>query len=418
MSAANFLLRHSLLLLAVSQVSNISNVLFHMVMGRWLAPAEYGILVSMLALVSISSLPLNALSNGTAFFSAQLLQQQRRGDIFPLLRRWSLKLSGAALILLLLGLCASQSLAQFFKLPDRIPLVLALAVLALSFYPPIIGGALQGIQAFGWGSVSAASWGVIRLSVGCALVAGLGALANWALLSQVLGVLVSALIGLLALYFILRSSRRSAEKLPGAQAYLLRTLVVLGAFALLMNADILIVKHYFEPDASGLFARPATIARTIIYLPMPIAAALFPKTVSDGLMSVQHGRLLGQALLYTALLIIPIALLATLFPQVPLGILYHDWQPSAAMRGLLRATVWAMSPLSLAYIIMQFELSQSRFRLTAPLLCCAALYLLGVSLWHASLLQIVAVLAVVSILTLLVLALTLLGKGKHVLDVA
>ncbi|MBI2437743.1 MAG: hypothetical protein HYV36_02885 [Lentisphaerae bacterium] len=415
MNTPDYLLRHSILLLAASQVSNLSNVLFHVVMGRWLAPAEYGVLASMLGVVLIAGLPLSALSNATAFFSAQLLQQQRAGDILPLVRAWAGKLSVIALVLLLLGLLGSQNLAQFFKLPDRMPLILALTILALSFYPPIIGGALQGIQAFGWGALSAASWGVTRLVVGGALVWGVGASANWALTGQGLGVIVSFGLGWLGLKLVLRRSPPlSAEKLPGAQAYLLRTLVVLAGFALLMNADVLIVKHYFDPNESGLFARAGTIARTIIYLPMPIAAALFPKTVSDGNMSARHGKLLIKALGLTALLVIPALLFCSLFPQAPLGIIYRDWQPDAAMRGLLRAMVWAMSPLSLAYIIMNFELSQNRFRMTWGLLLCAALYLVGVALWHATVLQIVAVLATVSVLTLIVFAMALPRKGKTV----
>ena len=71
---------------------------------------------------------------------------------------------------------------------------------------------------------------------------------------------------------------------------------------------------------------------------------------------------------------------------------------------LVRCTIWAMIPLSVAFIIMNFELSQKRFRMTAPLIMCVAGYLIGVVLWHNSILQIVAVLATVSVLALLALA--------------
>ncbi|MCG2659142.1 MAG: hypothetical protein L6437_02715, partial [Kiritimatiellae bacterium] len=194
------------------------------------------------------------------------------------------------------------------------------------------------------------------------------------------------------------------QALPGTYAYLGHTLMVLACFAFLMNADMLIVKHYFSPDQSGFYARAATIGRTIIFLPTPIAVALFPKTVSDGAASAQHNRLLWKALFYTAIIIFPAALVCALFPQLPLGVLYRDWQPGAAMCRLVRCTIWAMSPLSLAFIIMNFELSQNRFRIILPLILCVAGYLIGVALWHASVLQIVAVLAAVSVLVLLVLA--------------
>ena len=77
MNSSDHLLRHSILLMAASQVGNISSVLFHMVMGRWLAPAEYGVLSSMLGVVLIAGMPLSALGTVLTFFSAQLLQQNR-----------------------------------------------------------------------------------------------------------------------------------------------------------------------------------------------------------------------------------------------------------------------------------------------------------------------------------------------------
>ena len=130
-------------------------------------------------------------------------------------------------------------------------------------------------------------------------------------------------------------------------------------------------------------------------------------------MSDQHGKLLGKALCYTALIIVPGVLFCTIYPQVPLGILYHDWAPTADMCGLVRSTIWAMTPLSLAFIIMNFELAQNRFRITVPLILCVTGYLAGVSIWHVSVLQIVAVLATVSILALLALVLALPWRGKN-----
>ncbi len=404
------LLHHSLLLMAASQVSNAANLLFHMVMGRWLLPAEYGVLASMLGVVLIASMPLSAVNNSLAFYSAQLIQQKRAGDIFPLMRAWAWKLLLIAVVLLAAGLLFSQPLARFFQLPDRSAIILTLAILALTFLTPVIGGALQGIQAFGWAALTGVSWGIVRLAVGGTLVYFIAASAPWALAGQAVGVLAGAAIGAVGLGIILKSARRSDQPLPGTQAYFIGTLVMLACFAFFMNADVLIVKHFFTPEQSGLFARAGTIGRTIVFLPMPIAMALFPKSVSDGAMSVRHGRLLKRALGYTGLVVLPAALLGTVWPQLPLGILYHDWHPDADMVRLVRCVIWALFPLSIANLIMNFELAQNRFRDLAPLIACVAVYLVGVSVWHATVFQVVAVLATVNILALLILLMGLLGR--------
>lgn len=362
----------------------------------------------------IAGMPLGALGTVLTFFSAQLLLQKRAGDIFPLIRSWTWKLLLISIPMLIVGILCGHPLATFFKLPDQGALIIALIILAISFFPPVIGGALGGIQAFGWASVSGMSWGVVRLVVGGALVYFVAASAKLALAGQGVAVLVSAGIALAGLWIILRGALPTDQALPSTQAYLWRTLAILACFAFLMNADVLIVKHYFTPDQSGLYARAATIGRTIIFLPMPIAGALFPKTVSDGAMSAKHNRLLLKALFYTAIIIVPAALACTIFPQLPLGILYSDWQPDADMVQLVRCTVWAMAPLSLTYILMNFELAQNRFRMTVPLVVCVAGYLIGVALWHDFVLQIVAILAAVGILSLLALVWCLPWRVKGV----
>ncbi len=402
------LLRHSLLLMAASQVGNICNALFHVVMGRWLAPTEYGILVSMLGLILIAGMPLNALSNALAFFSAHLLQEQRAGDILPLVWNWAWKMALIAIGIFWAAWLARDSLTLFFQLPNSGVFFWALLVLALSFLPPIMGGALQGVQAFGWASIAGASWGLVRLLAGGWFVYAIAATAHWALAGQGLAVLVNLGLGLWGLILVLRGRLAPAQGLPsGARTYLLQTLLVLAGFAFLMNADVLIVKHYFAPLESGLYARASTIGRMIIFLPMPIAGALFPKTVSHGASSHQHLEMLRRALLYAGLLVGAAALICSLFPQLPLGLLYHDWAPEAEMRRLVRGVIWAMSPLSLAYILMTFELSQNRFRILAPLALCVGAYLAGVILWHAALLQIVAVLMLVGTFLLIFLFLAL-----------
>lgn len=407
MNSSDHLLRHSILLMAASQVGNISSVLFHMVMGRWLSPAEYGVLSSMLGVVLIAGMPLGALGTVLTFYTAQLLQQNRAGDIFALMRAWALKLLVISIPLLVIGILFSQPLAEFFKLPDRSALFMALIILAMTFFTPVISAPLGGIQAFGWASVSGMSWGVVRLIIGGALVYFIAASAKWALVGQGVGLLVSVGIAMAGLWIILRGALRTDQALPNTHAYLWRTLIVLACFAFLMNADMLIVKHYFSSDQSGFYARAATIGRIIVFLPMPIVGALFPKIVSNGTMSDQHGKLLGKALGYTALIIVPGVLFCMVFPQVPLGIMYHDWAPTAAMARLVRCTIWAMTPLSLAFIILNFELAQNRFRITVPLILCVAGYLAGVSIWHASLLQVVSVLAIISVLALLALVINL-----------
>jgi hypothetical protein len=63
----------------------------------------------------------------------------------------------------------------------------------------------------------------------------------------------------------------------------------------------------------------------------------------------------------------------------------------------VRAILWAISPLSLAYLMMSFDLARHRFRRALVTVPCAAAYVGAVWCWHASLLQVVAILAAASL---------------------
>ena len=80
---------------------------------------------------------------------------------------------------------------------------------------------------------------------------------------------------------LLRGVGPAGRGLHGTAGYLGRSFAMLMAFSLLMMMDVLLVKHYVPGEAES-FARAATVARAIIFLPMPIALAMFPKVVSRG----------------------------------------------------------------------------------------------------------------------------------------
>ena len=167
-----------------------------------------------------------------------------------------------------------------------------------------------------------------------------------------------------------------------------------------MNADVVMVKHFF-PDANeaGLFARAATIGRTMVFLTMPIAMAMFPKVTSTGSTDAHNWKTLISAILYVVVILILAACLCAFFAWVPLRIIYNDRAPDAEMIRLVRWVVCAMTPMGLTYLLMNFQMAQRRFKPSYSLLACAAGYVIGVSLFHETVWQVVTVLGIASLLS-------------------
>ena len=70
---------------------------------------------------------------------------------------------------------------------------------------------------------------------------------------------------------------------------------------------------------------------------------------------------------------------------------------------MVRLVVLALSPLSLGFVLMNFEMAQRRFRAVPIALVLAAGYIAGVFIFHDSTMQVVAVMAVVNVVFLLAL---------------
>jgi len=262
---------------------------------------------------------------------------------------------------------------------------------------------LGGVQAFIWIAGLGMIWSLVRLVASAAFVAwGFGA--SGAVVGVVIAQAVGLALGLYGMWKVLGTRVSRADSAHGFYSYFLKYVVATAAFSVFMVGDVTIVKHFFSEDEAGLFAKAAMVARVVIFLPSPIALALFPKVVSAGTTARGHVRSLVKACVFTGGMVLAGAVLCTVFPSFLLRALTHTTEPEAIP--LLRAMVWALSPISLLQMIMSFELAQRRFAVGGMLLAGALAYAGLCVFRHDSLLHIPFILGVCGTATL---ALALVG---------
>ena len=398
------LFRHGILLMAATQVANVCNLLFQAFMGWSLEPEEYGVLASMLGLILVVATPMEAMRTSFAHFASRMAETGHAAGIRRLAARWMVHMLWFSVPLAVAGVLFRHPLAAFFNLDRTAPIVITSLMLAGCPYPPILTGALQGMQSFVWMALSQHSWSVVRLLTGAGLVTLVARRAEWGLIGQTLGVLLSYVFGWAGLRVVLGAHRKEGDPPHGVGAYFVRSLLVLAGFAVLMNADIVMVKHFFPPREAGLFARAGTIGRSLVFLPMPIALAMFPKVTSTGQASRHDWVTLLKSVLFAGFVVVAAAIAFSLITKLALLGLFHDRAPTPEMVKLVRCVIWAMSPLGLVFVLANFEMAQHRFAAALLLLPCAVAYVVGVTLWHASVFQVAAVLAAVSVAAMVALA--------------
>ncbi|MFH0907616.1 MAG: hypothetical protein V1929_02495 [bacterium] len=390
------LVRHGILLMAAAQISSVCNILFHGAMGRLLPGPEYGILSSMLAIMLIIGTPIEALRTAFAHYAARAVQDNDRGRILTLMKLWSRRLAWVAVAAVLIGVFASHHIAAYFHMTDTRPVLLTAVVTAGLLYVPLFAGALQGAQSFIWMSVCLQGLAVVRLVVSVLVVWFVTRTATAGVFGQAVGVAAVLVIGLKGLQDTVRGEKPADVVTGGVGGYLAQSLVMLSAFAVVMNIDVMLVRHYL-PEEATRFARAATLGRAIIFLPMPIAFALFPKVVSTGGMTKSSRGLLLKAIGMALVIIGAGLVVCSIVPQLPLRIMYGDTDPQTGH--LFRLMIWALTPMALTYLLMNFEMAQHRFTMTPAMTACALGYVGGVIFWHDRPEHIIAVLAVVSTLS-------------------
>lgn len=395
------LLRHSMLLLMATQIGNVCNFLFQMLMMRRLSAVEYGILASMLSLILITSTPLEALRTAVAHQTALLSRSGQADAIAHFLAHWARLLGGVAVVTVVAGIAVSVPVAHFFHLPSASPVILTVFIVAGSLFMPYFMGGLQGMQAFVWMAAHGQVWGVVRYFAALLLVYMISRTAMIGLSAHAVGVLASILFGMIAFRVVLRADKAASAIPFRGGHYFLMSLFVLTGFAILMNADVALVKRFFSPEEAGVFAKAATISRSIVFLPVPIAAAMFPKVVSSGLSTLTDRGILLRAVLFTTALIVVSATICTVAADLLWRVFTGEY-PDTETRFLLRWIFWAMAPLGLTFLLMNFEIAQRRFRAPAMLVLLAIVYVAGVALWHDTLAQVLTVLTCVNVTSLLV----------------
>jgi O-antigen/teichoic acid export membrane protein len=386
---ADDLMRHSALLFASMLVVHASSVIFQMVVGRVLPKTEYTLLAAFLGVLAIIQRPLATLRTALCHYGSLLEQEGRRGDIKRLLRKWLGLTAVPSMVSGVLAVLFCEPLAAFFHLDRTAPVIIAGLLMPALFWLPIVGGTAQGLQMFNWTSSSAIIGALVRLGLGGGFTWFLYKACGWAMLGHGLSIYVTAAVVFIGLWLALHGRETSDEKLPSMRLYLVQSFFVLASYAVLMTADVVMVKHYLPFDTE--FAYAATLGRMVVFLPGAIVAAMFPKVVSKGTLTRYQKKLFLQSLGYTAAFVTVSLAACFLVPGLLARLLFGIVDASVYLKGMIGAMAVTMAVNALLNVVVQFLLAQLRFRECIAIVVCACLYLAGAQLFHASSLQIVAI---------------------------
>lgn len=377
----------SLVVFAGSGLIGVLNALFHAVVGRLMGDADYAVLAGLLALFNVLGTPSGVIATTMAFYVAEYVHRNDTATWMLLVRR-GLKLTTPVAVLVLGVWCLA---APWFRVELKAPSVAALIMVGvcafIGLFGPILSGALQGGRRFGWGAASGVSNGAGRLVLGATLAA-LGFGVTWLLGAVAGGMALSVLIAWWPLRHAWRKDESGqATALPSARAvqgYFWSVLIAQTALFLLLNADMILMARFLGDASLGAYGKAAQLSRIVLFLPTPIAAAMFPRAVTSS-----HPRLILGPALFTLAICLAAAGFMTLFPSLALRLIYGGAYTGPLYVELIRWYVWATIPLALINLLTPYLWARHATMRTLWLVPVCLLYLVALFAFHQTPQQII-----------------------------
>jgi len=385
--ATNALLRHNTLLLGSTVITGLFSYLFHPIVGQLLGNIQYATVVSLTSLFGLLLTPAQIFITVFNKFTADLTAQGRPDQINYLLRLCSRYAFIVGVLVMVAVTIFSPSLAAFLKLSSPVPVIIMGISVIWGIAGTITNGAVQGRQEFGWIALTSFIGIVLRVALTAALIViGLGV--NGAILGLVLGSTVGYALSLWPLRGILRGPTARVPSLRPLFTYSLATLVAAVGGGLLFNIDTLLAKHYLTPTDASYYVAIVTIGRIVIFVTASSAGVMFPKVAALQQQGGNYRPILAWTLAATFALSIGVLGVFWLFPGHIIALILRT-PPSPQIAGQL---VWyglAMLMYSLSTVLTTYFMSLGRMAFVWLVLACAGLQSVLITVWHASVGQIV-----------------------------
>jgi O-antigen/teichoic acid export membrane protein len=334
---------------------------------------DYGSFVMLLRLLIIMGIPFAALQTVVARQAAAATDEAHELQLIATARALLFATFLVWLLYAVSVLVAAKPLSNLLNITSRPSLYLTLAVALMGLWVPIFKGLLQGRHQFwglGWLQITD---GVGRFALMLVFIGLLGGKTAGAMCAILAGQLVTVVVGGTLTRKIWTTRATVAFDWKAWFSGAIPLSFGLGTILMMSSIDMLFVQSLFEKSQATLYSGAMLTGFAIIQFIAPVALVMFAR-VAQSVARKEHSDSLGMTLTATILFGCVAAVGCTLFPKLPLRLMYFTNPEMWNAAPLVPWFAWALLPLTVANVLVQHILARAQFKAVPWLLLIAIGY--------------------------------------------
>ncbi|MBI3397452.1 oligosaccharide flippase family protein [Candidatus Woesebacteria bacterium] len=389
--------------------ANVVNYGYHVVMGRLLGPADYGVLLSIFSLLYIVSIvPLSTSISIVKFISTA--KDEDVGSVYDGIKKFIYKIAFIGSLLLLL---LAYPISTFLHISNILLVLMVSPVMFFSLVTLVDQATLQGLMKFGGVVIPNMISSVGKLGLGILFI-----FLGWSVLGATFAIFLSVFLAWIYVRSVIPVSLRGGVRVNFNLApfikFSLPALLQALAFTSLITTDVLLAKHFLSDFDAGLYGSLAMLGKIIYFAASPVVGVLFPIVSKRHSNKENYRHIFLVALFMTLGISLGVLMIYLLMPGFVIRFSYG--QKYLVAQNLLFLMGLTLSIYTLCYLLVNYLLSMNQVKVVVlPILAALFQPVLIFIFWHGSIFQIImSSLFSMSILLVLVIVFFKVGLPKYV----
>ncbi|RLC37975.1 hypothetical protein DRH27_03400, partial [Candidatus Falkowbacteria bacterium] len=386
-------------------ISNVINFVFNAYLGRVLSYAELGLVTLINTLWYLTMIFVNSFAATVNAKVSYLLGKKNKQSGAAYRQAMLKKAMGIVLAFSFVWILAVPYLTKFFNINSFIVLLLFSPVFTFGIMIATNRGYLQGIFKFKYSAYLYVFESIIKLGAAAVLVT-LG-LSHWVHAAIPLSIIGAALLS------ILLAKKETPEFTPlkslsFPKKFLTASLMTNVSAMVYLSVDMLLVKHFLSPEIAGKYALLSLAGKMVFFL------GALPSMFLMSFISKKEGQQGDPKKIYKNIYILTFLLTGVSVIFIgPLGYFFIPLlfgQKALAITQYLLTYSLAIGIFTIANAVILYHLARRHYAFSFVSLFSSILLILGISLWHNSIGEVVNVIFIISTGTWLVI------EAMHAID--